>query len=141
MRIDPSSIFLHTIASVPLRVLLGWLAGTLGAFTPVFLQAGIEAWGIIHWQFLFFPFYLFLIAFFSGWWGLVAVPLLIAFGWKLLSFMREDSDLLDLAWLFLLSFLITIRCSGDHWPLAAVVAAAMLVYLIKLGRGLPISSI
>lgn len=66
MRIDPLDIVGHTIVSMPLRLILAWVVGMAGAFTPVFIGSGFEAFEVIGWQFLFFPFYLFLVPFSAG---------------------------------------------------------------------------
>jgi len=122
MRLDPLDNFSHTIVSLPVRLILIWATGTAGAFAPIFIQAGIDAFDVIGWQFLFFPFYLFILPFVSGWWGIFGFPLLIAFTWKSIAFLREESDAVALFWIFFLPYLIGIRMAGDRWPLAVILA-------------------
>jgi hypothetical protein len=141
MRIDPTSVFFHTIVSLPLRLVLAWCVGTLGAFTPVWLRGGVDAFAIIGWQLLLFPIYLFFVAIISGWWGLAAVPLLIVLAWRLLLFVRDESDTLDLLWIYLLSMMISIRASGGALPVAVLIVAAMGIYLTRLQRQLPRSTL
>ncbi len=131
MRIDPLDVFGHTIASMPLRLALAWLVGTLGAFAPLVLAHGFDIPDAFTLQLLFFPFYIFLLPFFSGWWGVPAFLLLIAFGWRVLVFLRGDSQTVELGWLFFLPYLIGIRASGDHWPMAVLVALPVLVLLAR----------
>jgi hypothetical protein len=131
MRIDPTSVFFHSIASVPLRACLAWLVGTLGAFTPLFIQHGFDAIEFIGYQFMFFPIYLFLIALFSGWWGFVALPLLLFLMWRLVEFLRNEGFAMELFWIYLLSYLIGIRASGDDWPIAAVLAGIGMIFIIR----------
>ena len=56
---------------------LAFIVGTLGTFIPILVGGGFEVVHNVGWLLLFFPLYLFMIAFISGWWGFVAVPLLI----------------------------------------------------------------
>lgn len=134
MCIDPSAVFLHTFTSLPLRFVLAWAVGTLGAFTPIFIRHGFEAVEIIQWQFLFFPLYLFFSAMMSGWWGFVAIPLLVGLCWRLLVFLRYEGSRMELLWIFILPFLIGIRTSGDAWPFAALLAAIGIVFIIRQQR-------
>ena len=130
MHVDPTEVYFQTIRSVPLRIALAWVVGALGAFTPVFIAAGFETVDMLGWQVLFFPFYLFLVASISGWWGFVAFPLLIVFAWRGLEFLRGDGYALELFWIFILPFLIGIRMSGQHWPLAALIAGIALLFVV-----------
>ncbi len=141
MRVDPTAVFFHTIASMPLRVSLDRVVGTLGAFTPIFIQDGFESIEIIRWQFLFFPFYLFLIALFSGWWSFVAIPLLITFCWRVLVFMRDEGSTIELFWIFILPFLIGIRASTDAWPFAAFLAGMSIFFVIRQQRRFALHSL
>lgn len=134
MRIDPSSVFLNTLASTPPRIALAWMIGTLGAFAPILIRHGFESYGIIQWQFLFLPFYLFLIAMTSGWWGFVAIPLALIFAWRLLVFVREEGSSMELLWIFVLPFLIGIRASEEAWPFAALLALGLIVFVIEKQR-------
>lgn len=134
MRIDPSAVYLHTLASTPLRIGLAWMIGTLGAYAPIIIRHGFETFEVIQWQFLFFPFYLFICAMMSGWWGLVAVPLLLVLAWRLLVFVRDDGSKFELLWIFLLSFLISIRTSEEAWPFAALLALGGIVFVIEQQR-------
>ena len=133
MRIDPTEVFTHTIASIPLRVCLAWMAGTLGAFTPIFIGHGFGTFGIIGWQLLFFPFYLFLVSLLSGWWAYIAFPLLIVLIWRLFVFLREESTS-ELFWMFIMPFLIGIRVSGQAWPLAALLAGVAIFFFMRRQR-------
>ena len=131
MRVDPSAVFLHTLASTPLRIGLAWIIGTLGSIAPIFIRHGFESFGLIQWQFLFLPFYLFLIAMMSG---CVAVPLVIVFAWRLLVFLRDEGSRMELFWIFILPFLIGIRTSEDAWPFAALLALGPIVFVIEQQR-------
>lgn len=133
MRLDPLDTISHTIVSIPARLLLAWATGTAGAFAPLFIRHGFDAFEVMRWQFLFFPFYLFVLPFFSGWWGGFGVPLLVVFAWRMAVFLREESDVTDLAWLFVLPCLIGIRASGDSWPLVAILAGGLVFGLWRAG--------
>lgn len=127
MRIDPADVFAHTVVSVPLRFCLAWTVGTLGSFMPIVIGHGFDALAGIGWVLLFFPFYLFLIALFSGWWAFVAIPLLLMWAWRALVFLREEGLTRELFWIFMLPFLIAIRASQNAWPRAALIAAIVIV--------------
>lgn len=130
MRIDPVDIFAHTMVSAPLRFCLAWLVGTLGSFAPVFLVGGMQTLQLIGWQLLFFPFYLFLVAMFSGWWSFIAVPLLVVWAWKAFAFMKDEGTTKNLLWIFILPFLISIRTNEDVWPWPALVAVILLLVFV-----------
>jgi hypothetical protein len=117
---------------MPLRVFLAWVVGTLGVFTPFLIRTGFDSFNIILWQLLLFPFELFIWAFLSGWWSFVAIPLLFAFCWRVLVFLRDEGSTSELFWLFILPFLIGIRGSGNDWPLAAFLAGFSIFFVIKL---------
>ncbi len=138
MRIDPTTVFFHTIASMPLRVCLAWIVGTMGAFAPVLIGEGLglDTFMGIGWLLLFFPFYLFLIAVFGGWWAFVALPLLIVFAWRLLLLLRDEGSAIDLYWWFMLAFLIGITASEDHWSYAALVAGVSMFFVVRYQRRL-----
>lgn len=140
MRIDPAEVFASAVASLPLRLLLAWGVGTLGAFTPLLLAHGLESFAAIGWQALFFPIYLFFTAMVSGWWGFVAVPLVVVFGWKVLVFLRGEGSGTDLCWIFLLPLLITIRASGSAWPFAAVGAGIAIFFVVRHQRRYSVQS-
>lgn len=123
MRIDPPAVFLHTMASVPLRMGLVWLAALAGSFSPLLLAEGMDAFEVLRWHAILLPFYLVIIARASGWWAFVAVPLVFVLAWRVLVYLRDDGFSLDLLWIFLLAFLISIRASAGAWPVAVVCAA------------------
>ncbi|MCP5537266.1 MAG: hypothetical protein H7A51_13680 [Akkermansiaceae bacterium] len=127
MKWDPSEVFVNSIALTPVRVLAVWVAGSIGAFIPVFIGGGFEALELLAWQVLFFPFYLVIVAFFSGWWGLVAVPLIMVFAYKLIRFMTNDNTGSDLMVILSLSFFITIRV-GYHS--SAVITSILAVIIL-----------
>jgi hypothetical protein len=131
MRVDPLDIFSHTIVSLPARLVFAWALGTAGAFVPILIGNGFGAFEVIRWQFLFFPIYLFVLPLLSGWWGVLGLPLLVAFAWRIIVFLREESDVVDLGWIFILPFLIGIRATGERWPIAAIVAAAIVFGLVR----------
>ena len=141
MRIDPTSVFIHTIASLPLRLLLAWVVGTLGAFTPLLIRHGVEAFGVAHFQAIFFPFYLLVVAISSGWWSFISIPLLLVFAWHFVTFIREEGYAFNLLWIYLLPFLITIHVSSDSWQWAALLAGVCLAFTILRQRALPPSPI
>ena len=125
MRIDPAAVFAHTVASVPLRMLLVWLAVTFGAVMPVYLQSGFQVFAELGWLALALPFWLIAVAFGSGWWALVATPLVMVLALRIHRFLREDHNLLDLGWIALLAFAITLRMSGDHWPVTLLMLCGL----------------
>lgn len=133
MRFDPTAVFFHTIFSLPLRALLAWIAGSLGAFTPSFIGFGFWAFEGAGWLFMLFPIHLVLMVLFSGWWGFVAFLLLIAFGVRVFMFIR-DGMTTDLFWLFMLPFLIGIRGSMEAWPIAALLAGICILIVVILQR-------
>jgi hypothetical protein len=131
MRIDPTDVFAHTVVSIPLRFCLAWAVGTLGSFLPIVVGHGFDEFLAIGWVLLFFPFYLFLVAFFSGWWAFVALPLLLAWAWRVVVFLKGDGLTKELFWIFMLPYLIAIRASQDAWPWAALIAAAAIFLMAK----------
>lgn len=94
---------------------------------PIVIGRGFDALAGIGWVLLFFPFYLFLMALFSGCWAFVAIPLLLMWAWRALVFLREEGLIKELFWIFMLPFLIAIRASQDAWPRAALIAAIVIV--------------
>ena len=138
MKWDPPEVFINAIALTPVRLIAAWVAGSIGAFIPIFIGGGFEALDLLAWQLLFFPFYLAVVAFFSGWWALIAVPLIMIFSYKLFRFMTNDNTGSDLMVMLSLAFLITIRV-GYHSSavitsfLAAVILGAT-YWMTKLNR-------
>lgn len=141
MRINLPDVFLHTTASVPLRFLLAWVAGTLGAVIPSLMGEGMYALDTFAWRLLFFPFHLMVLAVWGGgWtgqWAFVAIPLLLVLGWRLLKYLLDDGHAPQLAWIFWLAFVIALPESGRFWPVAAVLAAIGLAAAIALQRAHP----
>ena len=58
MRIDPAAVFAHTLASLPLRVVLVWVAVAFGAVMPGYLQSGCQVLAELGWLALALPFWL-----------------------------------------------------------------------------------
>ena len=134
MRFDIPSVFLHSFASLPARIFGLWIVGTLGIFIPVFISSGLSAFEIVGFQLLFFPIYLFIASLVSGWWSLIAVPLLIAIVWTSISYLRDEGPPSALIRIFLFSFLIGIGASRDRWPIAALIAIGGIYLTIKVDR-------
>lgn len=134
MRLDPLDIVAHTALSLPIRVLIVWVVGTLGAFCPLLFGYGFDAFAGLGWQMMFFPLYLFILAVASGWWAFVAVPLLLPLAWKGIRFIREDNTPHELHWIFILAYGIGIRASHERWMVAALVGVLALSLLLIAPR-------
>ena len=112
MRIDHAAVSAHTLASLPLRVVLVWVAVAFGAVMPVYLQSGFQVLAELGWLALALPFWLLTVAVGSGWCALMAILLLVLLALRMHSFLHEDHNLLDLGSISLLAFAITLRMSG-----------------------------
>ena len=140
MKYDPVEVFVNAIAITPIRFLFAWLAGSFGSFLPGVLSDGKDAFEILAWQIFLFPFYLVVVAFMSGWWGVVAVPLILVVSYKLCRFMINDNTGSDLMVIFLLTYLIAMRV-GLHSSmiLTSICGVVLLVatyFLVKRDREL-----
>jgi hypothetical protein len=126
MRIDPIEVFSSALAITPLRILIAWLAGSVGAFLPAILGSGLDATAFLGWQIGFFPFYLLVVVLNSGWWAVVAMPMIIVLAFKMLMFLRNDNEGSDLIIIFSLSYFISIRMIDANW-LYGVLVGILLV--------------
>jgi hypothetical protein len=140
MKFDPVDICANAIAITPIRFLFAWLAGSMGSFLPVVFSDGKDAFEILAWQTFMFPFYLVVVAFMSGWWGVIAVPLILVVAYKLCRFMINDNTGSDLMVIFLLTYLIAIR-GGLHssmflTSICGVVIFVATYYLVRRDREL-----
>ena len=118
---DQPTVWANTLASVPRRFLAAWLVGALGTAAPATLRDLGDVfemwWGFI----LAWPLFLFLFAMGSGWWGLIAVPLLLVLAWHMFRFVQDDQpDGVMAAKIFAIAYLAGIRASGDHLLLAVL---------------------
>lgn len=136
MRTEPTAVFFHTVGSVPLRMGIAWIIGTLGILVPSFIGHGPVSLAEIGYQFLFFPLILLALAFFSGWWSFIAVPLLAVLAWRVRSFLRDEGSTIELYWMFVLPLLICIRVSGDAWPVAAALIGVVSFFVLRRQRRL-----
>ena len=121
---DLPTVWADTIRSVPRRFMTAWVLGALGTAAP----AAMRDLGDVIEMGLFFalgwPLALFLFAMGSGWWGLIAVPLLLVLAWHMFRFVQDDSPDGDAAFKVLaIAYLAGIRASGDHWPMAVLIPA------------------
>lgn len=128
MKWDPAEVFVNAIAITPIRLLVAWLAGSVGAFLPAVIGRGADAFEFLGWQIAFFPFYLVIMAFMSGWWGVIAVPLILVVAYKLCRFMISDNTGSELMVILTLAFLIAIRSGLDErLVMTAVVGISLLI--------------
>lgn len=139
MRIDPSSVFVHSTLALPARILLLWILISLGVLVSVFIGSGFGAFEGFSFIFLGLPFFLLTVAIFSGWWSLIAIPLLIALFWTGIRYLREEGSPSSLLRIFLFSLLITIRFSQDLWLLAALIAIGTTFLIFKIDRNEPVA--
>lgn len=138
MRTEPTAVFFHTVGSVPLRMGLAWIIGTLGILGPSFIGHGPVSLAEIGYQFLFFPLILLALAFFSGWWSFLAIPLLAILAWRVRSFLRDEGSTIELYWIFALPFLICLRVSGDAWLVAIGFIVVVSLFVLRQQKRLEI---
>ena len=136
MRTEAAAVFFHTVGSVPLRMGIAWIIGTLGVLVPSFIGHGPLSLAEIGYQFLFFPLILLAITILSGWWSFVAVPLLAILAWRVHCFLRDEGSTIELYWIFALPFLICIRLSGNAWPVAAALIGVVSFFVLRRQRRL-----
>lgn len=139
MRIDPAAVFVHTLASLPARVAVVWIVGALGAFSPIlFRDGGFGNIDVFLGQLAFLPVYL-LWATLDGWWTLLTLPLLLAFLWHAVIFIRDDDSTADLFWIFMPPCLISLPAHGSLGTSVVLLTAASLFLVIRRYRrqGIP----
>lgn len=132
MRYDPITTLYQCLGLMPLRVLLVWFVGSLGAWTPLLLHRGFSAWQELFMWLVLYPFLLALHAISSGWWSLFAIPLFLILSWRIVVFLREEGSTNDVLWLYLLPFLIGLKQSREEWILAIIITS--LVVYSRFGK-------
>ena len=153
MHLDPTEVFFHTVARVPVRIGLAWIVGLLGALAPALwlvlylivtelMERRWQFFAQLNWDFfshvglplliliLMFPIFLVIATFTCGWWAWIAFPLFCVFVWRLVVFVREGFTS-ELFWLFILPYLINIKIAGDWWPLAILPAAILIFFVVR----------
>ena len=110
------------MVSLPARLGLAWLAASLGAVAPIVVNDPAHALDYLPWQGAFMPFYLALMAAASGWWSIIAFPLLFVQAWHVIRFMCRERPLLDLLRIAVVAYPISIRGCEVIWPYGLVVA-------------------
>lgn len=135
---DQPTVWAHTLASVPRRFLAAWLVGALGTAAPAALR-DLGDFIEMGWVFIpAWPLLVFLFAMGSGWWGLIAVPLLFVLAWHMLRFVQDDHpDGVMAAKIFAIAYLAGIRASGDLWPVAVLPLAMVGVAYVRDKRNTP----
>lgn len=140
IKYDPAEVFVSALSITPVRFLCAWLAGSLGMFLPLLLSEGRGALELLMWQILMFPFQLVIVAFMSGWWGVVAVPLILVVAYKLCRFMINDNTGSDLMVVFLMTYLIAVKQGLESSLILTLVCSVVIIaatyYLVKRDREL-----
>ena len=135
MKIDPVEVCSNALAVTPLRLLAVWLAGAFGSFLPLLIVGGVDSFGSLGLQILLFPAYLFFVAFASGWWALIAVPLILVLSYKMLLFVVNDNTGSDLMVIFTMSYWIGIRVACyTHWIWGAGIGVVLLGLSVRSAR-------
>jgi len=135
MRIDPVEVCSNALTITPLRLMAVWLAGALGSFLPLLISGGVDGVGALGLHLPLFPVYLFVIAFASGWWALIAVPLILILSYKMLRFVVNDNAGSDLIFIFTISYWIGIRPAlHSHWIIGAVIGLVLLGFSVRMAR-------
>ena len=97
MPIDPADVFGQALALAPVRLALAWVVAGVGGYLPRLLDVrylGHESIGAsedLGWAVLMSPLYLFGVAAISGWWCVVALPLILVLAYRVVTLpMRDD---------------------------------------------------
>ena len=123
---NPIAFLAH---SVPGRMALSWIAGALGISAAAVFGHGIHAFVVIFVAAPLFPVYVLTVALTSGWWSIVAIPLLLVVAFIIRSYLHEESCPGALQTVFVACYLISIRL-GDENVLQVAAIGVLLCWLL-----------
>ena len=119
MPVDPADVFGQALALAPVRLALAWVVAGVGGYLPrladifhLFIVDGGLPDGL-GWTVLASPLYLFSVAAASGWWCLVALPLLLGLAYQVVTLPTRDDLPSGLMLILTLAHWIAIRQAPD----------------------------
>jgi hypothetical protein len=119
MPVDPVDVFGHALALAPVRLALACVVAGVGGYLPLtvdvyrlFVGRGGFPEGL-GWAVLASPVYLFLVAATSGWWSLVALPLLLGLAYQVVTLPARDDLPSGLMIILTLAYWTAIRQADD----------------------------
>jgi len=130
------SIFDH----VAIKIIVVCLVCTLGVAFPILIQ--IIYGGPIHENyihlggrvFIFFPFYISIVASTTGWWALIAGPISVVLIYRIILYLRDDRTHIEILNLFTLSFYSTLIVVNPHWITGLIVAGGLGYLCCRLAK-------
>lgn len=131
--IDLVDTLYGAMASMPLRVLAIIFACSAGLTLPLLIQCAYleNSHGMLEgigWAIAIFPVYIGTVAIISGWWAIVAIPLLLVLAVRSLLFLRNDLPPSELLVIATITYFCTITAASPHW-VTAIVVGSLLAYL------------
>jgi len=140
MKIDPVETLLGALEFTPIKFIIVCLVCTFGAAFPILIQI---MWGgpihenYIHlggWMFIFFPFYISIVACVTGWWALIAAPLALILVYRIFMYLKDDVTHFELVNLFTISYYSTLIVVNPHWFTGLVVAGGLGYLCFRLAK-------
>ena len=140
MKIDSTETLLNVLDSTVVRFIIVCLVCTFGAAFPIIIQ--IIHGGPIHenyihlgsWMFIFFPFYISIVACVTGWWAMIAGPLALVLVYRIFMYLKDDVTHVELVNLFTISFYSTLIVVNPHWITGIIVAGGLGYLCFRLAK-------